>query len=70
MATETTLRMYFEDALEKEMVWNVKHANPTAGASVRPLMEATVNNKTLFVTEPVTIKAAEFITTETTAISL
>lgn len=70
MATETTLRMYFEDALEKEQVWNVKHANSAAGAQVRGLMEAMINNKTLFVTEPVAIKAAEFITTETTEITL
>lgn len=67
---EVTLKLYFKDATGETVTWNFKRANKTAGASVRPLMEAMIANNAAFKTPPAVIDSAEFIVTTSTPVSL
>lgn len=67
---EVTLKLYFKDATGETVSWAFKRANKTAGASVRPLMEAMIANSAAFKTAPAVIDSAEFIVTTSSPISL
>lgn len=67
---EVTLKLYFKDTTGETVSWSFKRANKTAGASVRPLMEAMIANSAAFKTAPAVIDSAEFIVTTSSPVSL
>jgi len=67
---DVTLKLYFRNTAGETLTWSFKRANKTAGASVRPLMEAMIANSAAFKTPPAVIDSAEFIVTTSTPVSL
>lgn len=67
---EVTLKLYFKNASGDTVTFAFRHANKTAGASVRPLMEGMIANTAMFKDTLTAIDAAEFIVTTATPVSL
>ncbi len=70
MATTCKLKLGFQDINGKNMSAIFNYADKTAGASVRPLMEAMIANSAIFTTPPAVIVDAAFIETTETPVSL
>ncbi len=67
---DTCLKLKFKDASGKTLLTSFNYADPSAAASVRPLMEGMIANAAIFSTAPAVIVSAEFVTTTVTPVSL
>lgn len=67
----TKLRLKFKDSSDDSFYMNINHADDEATpADVKALGQGIVTNKLLWERSPVSFEAADFITTETTPVTL
>lgn len=71
MAAVHTLRLYFTDTSDKEVTYSYKYFNNTrTPAQVKALGDGLIANNAIFSDPPAVLTGAEYVTTDTTAITL
>lgn len=71
MAAVHTLRLYFTDTTDKEVTYSYKYFDNTkTPQQVKLFGELLIANNAIFSDPPAVLTGAEYVTTDTTAITL